>query len=140
MLGMSPMGWNGIPAIDPRKEEVAFECGKRVMALVNEGITPRSLVTRRSFENAIAGVLATGGSTNAVLHLPATAREFGIKLSIDDFDRLSQKTPVLADLKPWGNYTSPEMYDAGGMPVVGKRLPGAGPTPPRGQNGTGRTL
>jgi dihydroxy-acid dehydratase len=108
MLGMSPMGWNGIPTIDPRKDKVAFECGKRVMALVNGGITPRSLVTRRSFENAIAGVLATGGSTNAVLHLPATAKEFGIKLSIDDFDRLSMKTPVPADLKPWGNYTAPE--------------------------------
>jgi len=126
MLGMSPMGWNGIPAIDPRKEEVAFECGKRVMALVNEGITPRSLVTRRSFENAIAGVLATGGSTNAVLHLPATAKDFGIKLSIDDFDRLSRRTPVLADLKPWGNYTAPEMYEAGGMPLVAKRLLEAG--------------
>jgi dihydroxy-acid dehydratase len=66
--------------------------------------------------------MATGGSTNAVLHLPATAKEFGVKLSIDDFDRISRKTPVLADLKPWGRYTAPEMYEAGGMPVVGKRL------------------
>ncbi len=107
---------------DPRKEEVAFECGKRVMELVRKGITPRSLVTRKSFENAIAGVLATGGSTNAVLHLPATAKEFGLKLSIDDFDRISRKTPVVADLKPWGNYTAPEMHQAGGMGVVGKRL------------------
>jgi dihydroxy-acid dehydratase len=122
MLGISPMGWNGIPAADPRKEEVAFECGKMVMGLVEKGITPRSLVTRKSFENAIAGVMATGGSTNAVLHLPATARDFGLKLSIDDFDRISRRTPVVADLKPWGNYTAPEMYEAGGMAVVGKRL------------------
>jgi dihydroxy-acid dehydratase len=122
MLGISPMGWNGIPAADPRKEEVAFECGKLAMELVEKGITPRALITRRSFENAIAGVMATGGSTNAVLHLPATAREFGIKLSIDDFDRISRKTPVVADLKPWGTFTAPEMHEAGGMPVVGKRL------------------
>jgi dihydroxy-acid dehydratase len=122
MLGVSPMGWNGVPAADPRKEEIAFECGKMVMDLVKRGVTPRSIVTRKSFENAVAGVMATGGSTNAVLHLPATAKDFGLKLSIDDFDRISRKTPVLADLKPWGTYTAPEMYDAGGMPVVGKRL------------------
>ena len=140
MLGMSPMGWNGIPAIDPRKEEAAFECGRRVMALVNQGVTPRSLITRRSFENAIAGVLATGGSTNAVLHLPATARDFGIKLSIDDFDRISKRTPVLADLKPWGNYTAPEMHEAGGMAVVGKRLLEAGILHADAKTVTGRTI
>jgi dihydroxy-acid dehydratase len=122
MLGMSPMGWNDIPAIDPRKEEVAFESGKLVMELVRQGLTPRKIVTRKSFENSIAGVMATGGSTNAVLHLMATARDFGVKLAIEDFDRISRKTPVVADLKPWGNYTAPEMYDAGGMAVVGKRL------------------
>ena len=122
MLGMSPMGWNDIPATDPRKEEVAFESGKLVMELVRKGLTPRKIVTRKSFENSIAGVMATGGSTNAVLHLMATARDFGVKLAIEDFDRISRKTPVLADLKPWGNYTAPEMYDAGGMAVVGKRL------------------
>ena len=140
MLGMSPMGWNGIPATDPRKEEVAFESGKLVMDLVRKGITPRSLVTRRSFENAVAGVLATGGSTNAVLHLPATAKDFGLKLSIDDFDRLSKKTPVVADLKPWGNYTAPEMYEAGGMAVVGKRLVEAGLIHTGEKTVTGRTI
>ena len=140
MLGMSPMGWNGIPATDPRKEEVAFESGKLVMDLVRKGITPRSLVTRRSFENAVAGVLATGGSTNAVLHLPATAKDFGLKLSIDDFDRLSKKTPVVADLKPWGNYTAPEMYEAGGMAVVGKRLVEAGIIHTGEKTVTGRTI
>ena len=126
MLGMSPMGWNGVPATDPRKDEVAFECGKLVMELLRKGMTPRALVTRKSFENAISGVMATGGSTNAVLHLIATAKDFGVKLTIDDFDRISKRTPVLADLKPWGNYTAPEMYEAGGMPLVGKRLLEAG--------------
>ena len=140
MLGMSPMGWNGIPATDPRKEEVAFESGKLVMQLVRKGITPRSLVTRRSFENAIIGVLATGGSTNAVLHLPATAKDFGLKLSIDDFDRLSKKTPVVADLKPWGTYTAPEMHEAGGMAVVGKRLVEAGLIHGGEKTVTGRTI
>jgi len=140
MLGMSPMGWNGVPAIDPRKEEVAFECGKRVMELVNKGITPRSLITRKSFENAIAGVMATGGSTNAVLHLLATAKDFGVRLSLDDFDRVSKKTPVLADLKPWGNYTAPEMFQAGGMPVVAKRLLEAGLLHPDEKTVTGRTI
>jgi dihydroxy-acid dehydratase len=140
MMGISPMGWNGIPAADPRKEEVAFECGKLVMDLVNKGVTPRSLVTRKSFENAIAAVMATGGSTNAVLHLPATAKEFGIRLSIDDFDRISKKTPVLADLKPWGTYTAPEMYEAGGMAVVGRRLVEAKLIHGGEQTVTGRTI
>jgi dihydroxy-acid dehydratase len=140
MLGMSPMGWNDIPAVDPRKEEVAFESGKLVMELVQKGITPRRLVTRKSFEHASTGVMATGGSTNAVLHLLATARDFGVKLAIDDFDRISRKTPVLADLKPWGTYTAPEMYDAGGMAVVGKRLLEAGLLHASEKTVTGRTL
>ena len=84
--------------------------------------------------------MATGGSTNAVLHLLATARDFGVKLAIDDFDRISRKTPVLADLKPWGNYTAPEMYDAGGMAVVGKRLLEAGLLHGSEKTVTGRTI
>ncbi len=140
MMGISPMGWNGVPAIDPSKEEGAFECGKLVMELVKKGVTPRSLVTRKSFENAIAGVMATGGSTNAVLHLPATAKDFGVKLSIDDFDRISRKTPVVADLKPWGTYTAPEMQEAGGMAVVGKRLVQAGLIHVGEKTVTGRTI
>src|SRR6185503_19992049 len=95
MLGVSPMGWNGVPAVEPRKDEIAFECGKLAMELVQKGIRPRQLVTRRSFENSIAGVMATGGSINAVLHLIATAPELGVKLDIDAFDRISRKTPVL---------------------------------------------
>ena len=128
MLGISPMGFNGIPAVEAPKEDVALECGRLVMDLLHRGVTPRSLVTRRSFENAIAGVMATGGSTNAVLHLLAIAHEFGVELVIDDFDRISRRTPVLADLRPWGRYTAPEMHEAGGMAVVGKRLVQAGPT------------
>ena len=126
MLGISPMGFNGIPAPDAPKAQVAQECGRLVMDLLRQGVTPRSLVTRRSFENAIAGVMATGGSTNAVLHLLAMAREFGVHLAIDDFDAISRRTPVLADLRPWGHYTAPEMHEAGGMAVVGKRLAQAG--------------
>ena len=126
MLGISPMGYNGIPAPDAPKAQVAQECGRLIMDLLRQGVTPRSLVTRRSFENAITGVMATGGSTNAVLHLLAMAREFGVPLAIDDFDLISRRTPVLADLRPWGNYTAPEMHEAGGMAVVGKRLAQAG--------------
>jgi dihydroxy-acid dehydratase len=140
MLGIAGMGWNDVPAVNPAKTDVAFECGKRVMDLVREGITPRALVTQRSFENAITGVMATGGSTNAVLHLLATAHEFGVPLSIDDFDRISRRTPVLADLRPWGTYTAPEMYEAGGMPVVGKRLLQAGLLHADELTVTGRTL
>ena len=126
MLGISAMGWNGIPAGEAAKLEAAAAAGRLAVELVNAGTTPRSLVTRRSFENAIAGVMATGGSTNAVLHLLAIAHDFDVQLSLDDFDRISRRTPVLADLRPWGTYTAPEMYAAGGMAVVGKRLAEAG--------------
>ena len=126
MLGISALGLNGIPATDPDKNEAAISCGRLAVGLVNQGITPRSLVTRRSFENAIAGVMATGGSTNAVLHLLAMAHDFGVELTLNDFDRISRQTPVLADLRPWGTYTAPELHLAGGMAVVGKRLLEAG--------------
>ena len=122
MLGISPMGFNDIPAVDPAKGDAAFECGRMVMELVTKGIRPRSIVTRESFENAIAGVMATGGSTNAVLHLLAIAREFRVPLTLEDFDRISRSTPVLADMRPWGRFTAPEMYEAGGIPLVAKRL------------------
>jgi dihydroxy-acid dehydratase len=140
MLGISPLGFNDVPALDPRKEDLAFECGKLVMELLRNGVTPRSIITRRSFQNAIAGVMATGGSTNAVLHLLATARDFGVTLTLEDFDRISRRTPVLADLKPWGRYTAPEMYQAGGMAVVGKRLVEAGLVRVAEQTVTGRTI
>jgi dihydroxy-acid dehydratase len=126
MLGVSPMGWNGVPAVDPRKEEVAFQTGRLVMDVLRKGLLPRDIITKKALQNAIAGVMATGGSTNAVLHLMAVAREAGVKLSIDEFDRISRKTPLLADLKPWGTFTAPEMYEAGGMGVVAQRLMAAG--------------
>ena len=126
MLGVSPMGFNDVPAVDPAKEEIAFETGKLAMELLNKGVLPRRIITRKALHNAIAGVMATGGSTNAVLHLLAVAKEAGVKLTIDEFDRISRKTPLLADMKPWGSYTAPEMYEAGGMGVVAKRLYEAG--------------
>ncbi|MEK7367238.1 MAG: dihydroxy-acid dehydratase [candidate division NC10 bacterium] len=140
MLGISPMGLNGIPAPDQKKEEAAFECGRLVMELLRKGVTPAQIVTRKALQNAIAGVVATGGSTNAVLHLLAIAREAGVKLTLDDFDRISAKTPLLADLKPWGRFTAPEMYRAGGMAVVAKRLLDAGLLYPDEMTVTGRTI
>jgi dihydroxy-acid dehydratase len=140
MLGISPMGLNGIPAPDQKKEEAAFECGRLVMELLRKGVTPAQIVTRKALQNAIAGVVATGGSTNAVLHLLAIAREAGVKLTLDDFDRISAKTPLLADMKPWGRFTAPEMYRAGGMAVVAKRLLDAGLLYPDEMTVTGRTI
>ncbi len=140
MLGISPMGFGDVPAMDPGKDEVAFECGRLVMELLKKGVTPRQIITRRALENAIAGVMATGGSTNAVLHLLAVAKEAGVRLSIDDFDRISRKTPVLADLKPWGRFTAPEMYRAGGMALVAKRLLEAGILHADALTVTGRTI
>jgi dihydroxy-acid dehydratase len=122
MLGISPMGFNGVPATNEKKEKIANETGKLVMKLLKKGINPLQMITRKSIENAIAGVMATGGSTNAVLHLLAIAKESGIRIKIDDFDRISRKTPILANLRPWGLFTAPEMYEAGGMGVVAKRL------------------
>jgi len=140
MLGISPMNFNGVPAVDPRKDEVAFECGKLAMELLRKGVTPRQIVTRKALLNAIAGVMATGGSTNAVLHLLAVAREAGVRLTIDDFDRIARRTPVLADLKPWGRFTAPDMYKAGGMALVASRLLGAGLLNANEMTVTGRTI
>jgi dihydroxy-acid dehydratase len=140
MLGVSPMGFNDVPAPDPHKAEVAFQTGRMVMDLLRGGITPRRIITRNALHNAIAGVMATGGSTNAVLHLLAVAKEAGVRLSIDEFDRISRKTPLLADMKPWGNYTAPEMYEAGGMGVVARRLLDAGLLHDKELTVTGRTI
>ena len=126
MLGVSPMGFNDVPAEHRGKKKVAIETGKLVMSLLKKGITPSRIITRKAMENAVAGVMATGGSTNAVLHLLAVAREAGVRFRIDDFDRISRRTPVLANLKPWGLYTGPEMFEAGGMALVAKELLKAG--------------
>src|SRR5438132_12486451 len=105
-IGLSPMGTERGPATDPRKSEVGVACGRLVMDLLRRGVRPRDILTRSAFENAIAGVAASGGSTNAVLHLLALAREAGVGLSIDDFDMISRRTPLLADLKPGGRYVA----------------------------------
>jgi dihydroxy-acid dehydratase len=125
-LGISPMGRNGVPAMDPRKDDVAFECGQLVMDLLKHDLRPRKIITRKSLENAIAAVATTGGSTNAVLHLLAIAREAGVRLTIDDFDRINRKVPLLADLKPGGRFTASDLFAAGGTTLVAKRLLEAG--------------
>ncbi|HTZ99826.1 MAG TPA: dihydroxy-acid dehydratase [Candidatus Aquilonibacter sp.] len=125
-LGMSPMGANEVPAVDPRKAQVAIDCGKLVMQLLAKDIRPKQVITPAALRNAITSVLASGGSTNGVLHLLAIARDAAVPLTIDEFDRLSKKTPVLADLKPGGRFTAPDMTAAGGMRLLGKRLLEAG--------------
>ena len=122
LLGISPMGANDIPALDERKGPVAFRCGELVMKLVNEGVSARQIITRTALLNAITSLAATAGSTNAVLHLLAIAWEAGVKLSIDDFDRISAATPVIADLKPGGRFTAPDVDRAGGLRLLVKRL------------------
>ncbi len=121
-LGLSPMGSASPPALDGRKDAVCVEAGRLVMRLLENGLTPSRILTREAFENAIAAGAATGGSTNLVLHLLAIAREAGVPLDIDDFDRISSRTPIIADLKPGGRYTAVDLDRAGGTRLVGKRL------------------
>ena len=125
-LGISPMGSNGIPATVADKDEAAFNAGKLVVELLRSDLRPSKILTRKSIENAIASVAATGGSTNAVLHLLAIAREAGVELNIDDFDRISERTPLIADLKPGGRFVANDLYRAGGIQLVAKRLIDAG--------------
>jgi len=122
MLGLSPMGFNSVPAMDAHKDRVAFDCGKVVLNLLQRQIRPRDILTRAAFENAIAAVAATGGSTNAVLHLLAIAREAGVELQIDDFQTVSERTPLLADLKPSGRFVATDMHRAGGVRLLTRRL------------------
>lgn len=126
LLGISMAGSNSVPAVDPRKPEVAFKAGEQVVELLKKDLRPRQVVTRKSIENAIMSVCMTGGSTNAVLHMLAIAHEAGVELNIDDFDRISSRTPLLADLKPGGQYVATDMYKAGGIPLIAKRLKEAG--------------
>jgi dihydroxy-acid dehydratase len=122
MIGLSPMGFNSVPAMDPEKDKISFDCGKVVMNVLQKGIKPRDILTRDAFENAIASVAASGGSTNSVLHLLAIAREAGVELEIDDFQTVSERTPLLADLKPSGRFVAADMHRAGGIRLLAKRL------------------
>jgi len=122
IIGLSPMGFNSVPAMDPQKDQTSFDSGKVVMNVLEKGIRPRDILTREAFENAIASVAATGGSTNAVLHLLAIAREAGVELEIDDFQTVSERTPLLADLKPSGRFVASDMHRAGGIRLLARRL------------------
>jgi dihydroxy-acid dehydratase len=121
-LGISPMGANSVPAMTVEKQEVARNCGRIVMDLVRKDLRPSQIITRKALENAIASVAASGGSTNAVLHLLAIAHEIDVELSIDDFDRISSRTPLICDLKPGGRFVATDLHEAGGIPLVAQRL------------------
>lgn len=140
MIGLSPMNTASVPQVDPRKHQVAFRCGEVVMDAVRAGRKARDIATRKAFENAIASVAATGGSTNAVLHLLAMAKEAEVELKIEDFQTISQRTPLLVDLKPGGKYVALDVDTAGGWPVVAKRLVDGGYADGSTMTVTGRTF
>jgi dihydroxy-acid dehydratase len=140
VLGISPAGFSMVPATHPRKPEVALDAGRLVMDVLRRGQRPSDIITRESLENAIAGIACSGGSTNGVLHLLAVAKEIGVELSIDDFDRISARTPLLCDLKPGGRFVAPDLYEAGGVPLVLSRLKDAGLLHAGAQTVTGRSV
>ena len=139
-LGISAMGSASVPATHEQKDEVAFAAGELVMDLLERDLRPRQIITREALENAIASVAATGGSTNAVLHLFAIANEVGVELEIEDFDRISTSTPLLADLKPGGQFVATDVYEAGGWQLVANRLVEAGILHADAITVTGRTI
>ena len=139
-LGLSPMGSASPPALDGRKDEVCASAGKLVMDMLERGLTPERILTREAFDNGIAAGASTGGSTNLVLHLLAIAREIGVPLDIDDFDPVSNRTPIIADLKPGGRYTAVDVDRAGGSRLLGRRLLDAGLIDGDQLTVTGRTL
>ena len=140
MIGLSPMNTASVPQVDPRKHQVAFRCGQVILDAVKAGRRARDVATRDAFENAIASVAATGGSTNAVLHLLAMARDAGVDLKIDDFQTISARTPLLVDLKPGGRFVAVDVDKAGGWPVVAKRLVDGGYVHNDAMTVTGRTF
>ena len=140
LIGLSPMGTAAVPQVDERKNAVSFRCGEVIMNCVRKGIKPRDIVTRQAFDNAIAGVAASGGSTNAVLHLLAMAREAGVPLQMDDFQTVSNRTPLFVDLKPGGKYVAVDVDKAGGIPVIAKRLMDGGYVDGSALTCTGRTF
>jgi dihydroxy-acid dehydratase len=121
-MGISPLGSGSVPALDPAKADVARACGKLVVELVERGLHPRDVITRAAIENAMALVAASGGSTNAVLHLLAVAHEANVPFTLDDIERISRQTPLLADLKPGGRFVAPDLHRAGGVALIARRL------------------
>jgi dihydroxy-acid dehydratase len=139
-IGLSPIGSASVPAVDPRKDGVGVRAGELVMDVLRRNQRPLDVLTRQAFENAIAGVAATGGSTNAVLHLLALAREANVPLTIDDFDKVSARTPLIADMKPGGKYLAADLDRAGGVQLVARRLVEAGYLDGTQLTPSGRTL
>jgi dihydroxy-acid dehydratase len=140
VMGISPMGSAMVPAMDPEKDRVCFEAGRLIMQMLEQDLHARQVITRASLENAIAAVAATGGSTNAVLHLMAVAHDADVELALEDFDRISSRTPLLADLKPGGQYVAADLHAAGGVGVVARRLVEGGLIDADALTVTGRTI
>ena len=140
IMGISPVASASVPATDPGKGDVSYNAGKVVMDVLRRGIKPSDIFTRTAFENAIASVAATGGSTNAVLHLMALAQDAGVDLELEDFDRISKRTPTLVDLKPGGNYVAADVHTAGGIQLITKRLIEGGYVDGSALTVTGQTL
>jgi dihydroxy-acid dehydratase len=139
-LGISPAGLNDVPATDPAKTEAAYEAGRIAMRLVRDDVRPSQIMTRAALENAIASIAATGGSTNGVLHLLAIARELGIELTLDEFDRIAERTPIVADIKPAGRFVATDLHAAGGVALVARELLKAGLVHGDAPNVDGRSL
>ncbi|HVX65288.1 MAG TPA: dihydroxy-acid dehydratase [Bryobacteraceae bacterium] len=140
VIGLSPLGTAAVPQVDPLKEDVAYRCGRIIVEAVKRDLKPCAIVTRQAIDNAIAAVAASGGSTNAVLHLLAMAREAAVELSIDDFQTVSERTPLLSDLKPAGRFVASDVHAAGGIPVLARRLVEGGFVDGGAITITGRTL
>jgi dihydroxy-acid dehydratase len=140
VIGLSPVGYNSIPAVDPAREPATRRLGELAMRVLEADLRPSSILTRTAFENAAAAVAASGGSTNAVLHLLALAREVGVDLTVDDLDRISRRTPLLCDLKPGGRFAAPELHRAGGIALLTRRLIEGGYVDGSALTVTGRTL
>jgi dihydroxy-acid dehydratase len=140
VIGLAPVGYNSIPAVDPAREPATRALGEVMMRALESDLRPSQILVRKNFENAVAAVAASGGSTNAVLHLIGLAREVGIDLTIDEIDRISRRTPLLCDLKPGGRFAAPELHRAGGIALLTRELMKGGHVDGSAMTVTGRTL